>query len=91
MAYRSHLKKRILVQDQGGRDIQTGGILQYFEDLNLAPNAEIGPKDFFEIASSLLQPQALVRGNFIEKGIRPPYTTNRLSPLFYKLFLYGPQ
>jgi hypothetical protein len=49
---RSHLKKRILVQDQGGCDIQTGGILQYFEDLNFAPNAEIGPKDFFEIASN---------------------------------------
>jgi len=48
---RSYLKKRILVQGQGGRYIRTGGILQYFEDLDLAPNAEIGPKDFFETAS----------------------------------------
>jgi len=43
-----------LVQYQGGREVQTGGILKYFEDLNLAPNpAEKGgkPKDFFEIAS----------------------------------------
>jgi len=48
---RSYLKKRILVQGQGERYIRTGGILQYFEDLSLAPNAEIGPKDFFEIAS----------------------------------------
>jgi hypothetical protein len=31
---------------------QTGGILQYFEDLNRAPNKEIEPKDFFEIASN---------------------------------------
>jgi len=29
----SYLKKRILVQDQGGRNFQTGGILLYFEDL----------------------------------------------------------
>ncbi len=48
---RSHLKKRILVQDQGGREYQTGGIRRYFEDLIRTPNAEIGPKDFFEIAS----------------------------------------
>jgi hypothetical protein len=48
---RSHLKKWILVQGQGGRYIRTGGILQYFEDLNLAPNAEIGTKDFRGIAS----------------------------------------
>jgi hypothetical protein len=49
---RSHFKKWILVQDQGGREVQTGGILQHFEDLNQAPNAEIGPRDFFETASS---------------------------------------
>jgi hypothetical protein len=49
---RSHLKKRILVQGRGGREVQTGGILLYFEDLNRAPNKEIGPKDFFEIASN---------------------------------------
>jgi hypothetical protein len=52
---RSHLKKRTLVQGQGGRYIRTGGILQYLEDLNLTPNAEIGPKDFFEIASSKIK------------------------------------
>jgi len=46
---RSYLKKRILVQDQGGREVQPGGILAYFEDLNRASNAEIGPKDFFEM------------------------------------------
>jgi hypothetical protein len=31
---------------------QPGGILLYFEDLNRAPNAEFGPKDFFEMGSS---------------------------------------
>jgi len=46
---RIYLKKWILVQNQGGREVQPGGILQYFEDLNRAPNAEFGPKDFFEM------------------------------------------
>jgi hypothetical protein len=40
-----------LVQNQGGREVQPGGILLYFEDLNRAPNAEFGPKDFFEMGS----------------------------------------
>jgi len=64
---RSYLKKRILVQYRGGREVQTdgvavtaiAGILAYFEDLNRAPNpAEKGgrPKDFFEMASSFYEP-----------------------------------
>jgi hypothetical protein len=28
--------------------------IRYFEDLNQAPNAEIGPKDLFEIASDCI-------------------------------------
>jgi len=54
---RSYLKKRILVQYRGGREVQIGGILAYFEDLNRAPNpAEKGgkAKDFFEMASKVL-------------------------------------
>jgi hypothetical protein len=35
----------------GRREVQPGGIPQYFEDLNRAPNTEIGPQKFFEIAS----------------------------------------
>ena len=31
---------------------QTGGILQYFEDLKQGTNKEFGPKDFFEMASN---------------------------------------
>jgi len=49
---RSHLKNRILVQDQGGAEFQPADILKYFEDLKRGPNAEVGPKDIFEIASS---------------------------------------
>jgi len=48
---RSHLKKRILAQGQGGTEFQPAGILKYVEDLKREPNTEIGQKDFFEIAS----------------------------------------
>ena len=51
---KSHLKKRILVQDQGGAELQPAGILKYVEDLKRGPNTEVGPKDFFEIASSTM-------------------------------------
>ena len=44
-------KKRILVQDQGGAEFQAAGKLKYVEDLKLGTNTEIGPKDFFEMAS----------------------------------------
>jgi hypothetical protein len=44
--YRSHLKKWVLVQDQGGAELQPAGILKYVEDLKRRPNAEVGPKDF---------------------------------------------
>jgi len=49
---RSHLKNRILVQGCGGAAFQTGGILEYFEDLKRGSNKDIGPKDIFEIASN---------------------------------------
>jgi hypothetical protein len=49
---RSHLKNRILVQDCGGAEFQTGGILLYVEDLKRGTNKNIGPKDIFEIASN---------------------------------------
>ena len=64
---RRHLKKRIWAQGQGGtkfprkaglpirsnssRGSQSTDILKYFEDLKRGTNAEIGFKDFFEIAS----------------------------------------
>jgi hypothetical protein len=49
---RSYRKKRILVQGQGGPEVQPAGILKYSEELKRGPNTEIGPKDFFEIASN---------------------------------------
>jgi hypothetical protein len=60
----SHLEKRILAQGQGGRELQPGGAseanalrgkyIRYFEDWKRAPDKEIGPKDFFKIASILI-------------------------------------
>ena len=44
---RTRLKNRILVQDRGGVEFQTGGILLYVEDLKLGTNKDIGPKDIF--------------------------------------------
>jgi hypothetical protein len=41
-----------LVQDRGGAEFQTAGILLYFEDLKRGTNKDIGPKDIFEMSSS---------------------------------------
>jgi hypothetical protein len=41
-----------LVQDRGGAEFQTGGILLYVEDLKRGTNKDIEPKDIFEIASN---------------------------------------
>jgi hypothetical protein len=51
---RSHLKNKILVQDQGGAEVQPAGILQVFRGVETRTQQEIGPKNFFEMASSLL-------------------------------------
>jgi len=48
---RSHLKNRILFQDRGWVEFQTGGIRSYVEDLKLGTNKDIGPKDIFEMTS----------------------------------------
>jgi hypothetical protein len=47
----SHLKNRILAQDQGGTEFQPAGILKYVEELKQGANTGIEEKDFFEIAS----------------------------------------
>ena len=44
-----YLKNRILVQAQGEIAFQSAGILLYFEELKRELNAEIGPKDIFEM------------------------------------------
>ncbi len=53
MKTKSNLKIRILVQDQGGSEFQPAGILKYVEDLKRGTNAEIEPKNFFEMTSKL--------------------------------------
>ena len=53
---RTHLKNRILVQDRGGAEFQTGGILLYVEDLKRGTNKDIGPKDIFEMGSIICHP-----------------------------------
>jgi hypothetical protein len=52
---RSHLKNRILVQGRGEAEFETGGILQYFEDLKRGTNKDTGPKVIFEIASNIVR------------------------------------
>jgi hypothetical protein len=49
---RSYLKIRILGRDQDEAEDQPAGILKYVEDLIRGLNADIGRKDFFEMASS---------------------------------------
>ncbi len=56
MDARTYLKNKILVQDCGGAEFKTAGILLYVEDLKRSTNpAEKGgrPKDIFEIGSNL--------------------------------------
>jgi hypothetical protein len=48
----THLKNRILVQDRGGAEFKTGGILLYVEDFKRGTNKDIGPKDIFEMGST---------------------------------------
>jgi hypothetical protein len=50
--HRSHLKIRIFGRDQGEAENQAAGIRQYVEDLIRGLNADIGRKDFFEVASN---------------------------------------
>jgi hypothetical protein len=46
---------KILVQNQGGLEFQSAGILKYVEDLKEGANTEFGPKDYFEIACNKFQ------------------------------------
>jgi hypothetical protein len=52
----SHLKNRILVQDRGGAEFKTAGILLYVEDFKRGSNKDIGPKDIFELGSNQIIP-----------------------------------
>jgi hypothetical protein len=48
---RSYLKIRIFIRYQDEAEDQPASILKYVEDLRRGLNADIGRKDFFEIAS----------------------------------------
>jgi hypothetical protein len=48
---KTYLKNSILVQDRGGAEFRTGGILLYVEDLERDTNKDIGSKDIFEMGS----------------------------------------
>jgi len=48
---RTHLKNRILVQDRGGAEFKTAGILLYVEDLKRGTNKDIESKDIFDMGS----------------------------------------
>ena len=48
---RIRFKNRILVQDRGGGEFKTGGILLYVEDFKRGTNKDIEPKDIFEMGS----------------------------------------
>ncbi len=45
---KTHLKIRVLFQDQGDNEFQPAGILMYFEELERESNTEIGTYDIFE-------------------------------------------
>jgi hypothetical protein len=67
---RTHLKNRILVQDRGGTEFPTGGILLYVEDFKRGTNKDIGPKDIFEIGSKLLSGASgtIINGGFFGRA-----------------------
>jgi hypothetical protein len=48
---RIRFKNRILVQDRGGAEFKTAGILLYVEDFKRGTNKDIEPKDIFEMDS----------------------------------------
>jgi hypothetical protein len=51
-----------LVQNQGGREYQTGGIHQYFEDLIFAANTALGPISLR--SASIARPEDLFEMGF---------------------------
>jgi hypothetical protein len=67
-----------LVQDQGGTELQPAGILKYVEDLKRGPNTEVGPKDFFEIASNS---QRAKGRNVEELSVFYPFDLLHLPPV----------
>jgi len=53
-----------LVQDRGGAQFQTGGILLYVEDLKRGTNKDIGPKDIFKMGYRLSESNRRLKSLF---------------------------
>jgi hypothetical protein len=68
---RSCLKIRIFVRDQGETETQPAGILKYVEDLRRRLNADIGRKDFFEMASNNVS--GYLQGNGLDTKASPHF------------------
>jgi hypothetical protein len=52
-----------LVQDRGGAEFKTAGILLYVEDLKRGSNKDIGPKDIFEMGSNFSREKNAVKNH----------------------------
>jgi len=61
--YSGYLKNRILVQDRGGAEFQTAGILLVVEDLKRGTNKDMRPKDIFEMGSKCLKDKIWASGH----------------------------
>jgi hypothetical protein len=59
-----------LVQDRGGAEFQTAGILLYVEDLKRGTNKDIEPKDIFEMGSKKYRYPINVDSKMLKGGIK---------------------
>ena len=82
---RSHLKKRILAQYQDETEFQPAGILKYVEDLKRGLNAEIGPKNFFEMASKYILGTWLLAGLLHLAMLPVPVLADNVRPAYLEL------
>jgi len=57
-----------LVQDCGGGELHTGGILLYVEDLKRGTNKDMGPKDIFEMDSNWVRVYPEILGERASSG-----------------------
>jgi hypothetical protein len=81
----SHLKKWILVQDQGRFGFQTGSILAYVEDLKPGSNKDIEPKAFFKMAGSIRFNPNVLADQFTSHLKNLQFTGARLLPCERKM------
>jgi hypothetical protein len=73
----SHLKISIFGRDQGEPEDQPTGILKYVEDLRREFNADIGRKDFFEMASMFTMSRPRIAGSSPESTLIGLHITSK--------------